>query len=75
MQGTTFGRRYLQVILRDTIFPGSCSQVWETEYISVGSGATLGVFGAKRVGGHAVHPIGFLIQDELYLESACSPSH
>ena len=65
MQRYPFGRRYLQVIPRDTIFPEGCSQLSDIEYISIGSGATLGVLRAKRVGGHAIHSIGFPTIDEL----------
>ena len=56
----------LQVILHDTIiFPEGGGQPSDIGYISVGSGTTLEVFEAKRVGGHAVHYIRFPTLDEL----------
>lgn len=56
----------LQVILHDTIiFPEGGGQPSDIGHISVGSGMTLEVFGARRVGGHAVHSIRFPTTDEL----------
>jgi len=56
----------LQVILHDTIiFPEGGGQPSDVGYISVGSNATLEVFEAKRVGGHAVHSVRFPTMDEL----------
>ena len=56
----------LQVILHDTIiFPEGGGQPSDIGYISVGSGTTLEVFEAKRVGGHAVHYVRFPTLDEL----------
>jgi hypothetical protein len=48
------------------MFLEGCGQVSDIEYMSVGSGATLGVFGVKRVGGHAVHSIRFPTLGELW---------
>ena len=56
----------LQVTLHDTIiFPEGGGQPSDVGYISVGSDASLEVFEAKRVGGHAVHSIKFPTLDEL----------
>jgi hypothetical protein len=42
--------------------------------MSVGSGATPGVFKAKRVGGHAVHSIRFSTLDELWKAQLLLPT-
>lgn len=56
----------LQVLLHDTIiFPEGGGQPSDMGYISVGSDATLEVFEANRVGGHAVHSVRFPAMDEL----------
>jgi len=56
----------LQVILHDTIiFPEGGGQPSDVGYISVGPDTVLEVFEAKRVGGHAVHSVGFPTTDEL----------
>ena len=56
----------LQLILHDTIiFPEGGGQPSDVGFISIGPDATLEVFEAKRVGGHAVHSIRFPTLDEL----------